>query len=178
MNYLSRIYDIAGDDYQVHQKLKTVFDQDNILFQRGKFETVVLSVNAPVNPPPSIVTKHISAFFDSIECGSEYLFTARLNPVVTKKTDNKGKRYPVERNKLRDWIDNKLESSGMIAEVIYRTEGPRISIKKEHTITLSSVFITGMCTVKDNVRFKKALITGIGHSKGFGFGMINIFANL
>ena len=47
MNYLTRIYDIAGDDYRVHQKLKNVFDQDDILFQRGKFETVVLSAKEP-----------------------------------------------------------------------------------------------------------------------------------
>ncbi len=47
MNYLTRINDVAGDDYQVHQKLKDLFDQDNILFQRGKFETVVLSTKVP-----------------------------------------------------------------------------------------------------------------------------------
>jgi len=66
----------------------------------------------------------------------------------------------------------------MIAEFIYRTEGPRISAKGEHKITLSSVFVTGMCQVKDVIRFKTALTKGIGHGKGLGFGMINIFANL
>lgn len=178
MNYLTRIFDLAGDDYQVHQKLKTIFDQDDILFQRGRFETVVLSNKEPATHHSSMFTKQISAFLDSIECGSEFLFTARLNPVVTKKIDDKGKRYPVEQNKLRDWINKKFEDSGMIAEFIYNTEGPRISMKKEHKITLSSVFVTGMCQVKDVNRFKKALTKGIGHSKGLGFGMLNIFANL
>ena len=98
---------------------------------------------------PSMVTKQISAFLDSIDCGCEYLFTARLNPVVTKRIDDKGKRYPVEQSKLRDWIKNKLEDSGMSVEFIYSNEGPRISMKKEHKITLSSVFVTGMCEVKD-----------------------------
>jgi len=178
MNYLTRIYDIVGDDYQIHQKLKNIFDQDDILFQRGKFETVVLSTKASAKQHPTVVTKQISTFLDSIDCGSEFLFTARLNPVVTKKIDDKGKRYPVEQNRLREWINNKLEAAGMIAEFIYSTEGPRISMKKEHKITLSSVFVTGMCQVKDVSRFKTALAKGIGHSKGLGFGMLNIFANL
>jgi CRISPR-associated protein Cas6/Cse3/CasE subtype I-E len=178
MNYLTRISDIAGDDYQVHQKLKTIFDQDEVLFQRGKFETVVLSTKAPAKHHPSAVTKQISAFLDAIDTKSEFLFTARLNPVVTKKIDDKGKRYPVEQSRLQDWIKNKMENAGMVAEFIYNTEGPRISMKKEHRITLSSVFVTGMCQVKDISRFKNALIKGIGHSKGLGFGMLNIFANL
>jgi CRISPR-associated protein Cas6/Cse3/CasE subtype I-E len=178
MNYLTRIYDLAGDDYQVHQKLKTIFNQDDILFQKGRFETVVLSTKAPAVHQPPVVTKKISAFLDSIDSGSEFLFTARLNPVVTKKIDDKGKRYPIEQNRLREWIKNKLEDVGMTAEFIYNTEGPRISMKKEHKITLSSVFVTGMCQVKDVSCFKEALTKGIGHSKGFGFGMLNIFANL
>ncbi|MCX5814284.1 MAG: type I-E CRISPR-associated protein Cas6/Cse3/CasE [Proteobacteria bacterium] len=178
MNYLTRIYDIAGDDYQVHQKLKNIFDQDDILFQRGKFETVVLSTKAPTIHHSAVITGQISTFLDSIDCGSEFLFTARLNPVVTKRIDEKGKRYPVEQNRLRDWINHKLEDAGMIAEFIYSTEGPRISIKKEYKITLSSVFVTGMCQVKDVSRFKTALTKGIGHSKGLGFGMLNIFTNL
>lgn len=178
MNYLTRIYDIAGDDYQVHQKLKSIFDQDDILFQRGRFETVVLSTKAPTNKHQSADTRQISDFLESIDIGSEFLFTARLNPVVTKQINEKGKRYPVERNKLEEWIKSKLEDAGMIAEFIYRTEGPRISAKGEHKITLSSVFVTGICQVKDVIRFKTALTKGIGHGKGLGFGMINIFANL
>ena len=178
MNYLTRIHAIAGDDYQVHRELKHMFDQDDILFQRGTFETVVLSTRAPMNHHPAVVTEDISEFLDAIDGGSEFLFTIRLNPVVTKKVDEKGKRYPVERNRLREWINRKLEDVGMSAEFIYSTEGPRISMKKEHKITLSSVFVTGMCQVKDVSRFKTALTKGIGHSKGLGFGMLNIFANL
>lgn len=178
MRHLTRIVDLTEDDYQVHQQLKTLFDQDNILFQRGSFETVVLSTKAPAVKIPSMITKEISAFFDSIIYGSEYLFTLRLNPVVTRRIENTGKRFPVEQNKLRDWICNKLEISGMTAEFIYRTEGPRISMKKDHKITLSSVYVTGACKVKDANSFKTALTGGIGHSKGLGFGMINIFADL
>jgi CRISPR-associated protein Cas6/Cse3/CasE subtype I-E len=178
MNYLTRISDIAGDDYQVHKKLKSIFDQDDILFQRGRFETVVLSIKTPAIHHPSMATKHIAAFLDSIECGSEFLFTVRLNPVVTKKVDDRGKRYPVEQNRLQEWINNKLEAAGIKAEFIYNTEGPRISMKQDHKITLSAVFVTGMCQVKDLSHFQKALTKGIGHSKGFGFGMLNIFANL
>ena len=178
MNYLTRISGIDGDDYQVHQKLKNIFDEDDILFQRGKFETVVLSNKAPVILHPPMVTKQISDFLDSIDNGSELLFTIRLNPVVTKKIDAKGKRYPIEKNRLRDWINNKLEGAGMIAEFIYNTEGARICLKKQHKITLSSVFVTGMCQIKNITCFKGALTKGIGHSKGLGFGMLNIFANL
>lgn len=178
MNYLTRVYNLSGDDYQVHQKLKTIFDQDDILFQRGKFETVVLSNKAPSTHHSSMVTKKISAFLDSINSGAEFLFTARLNPVVSRRIDDKGKRYPIDQNRLRDWINKRLEDSGILAEFIYNTEGPRISQKNEHKITLSSVFVTGMCKVNDADRFKKTLTKGLGHSKGLGFGMINIFANL
>ncbi len=178
MNYLSIFYNIAGDDYRVHQYLTRIFDQGDILFQRGKFQTVVLSDKYPANHHPGVATKRVSAFLDSIDLGSEFLFSLRLNPVVTKRIDHKGKRYPIERKRLRQWISRKLEDSGMMAEYIYNSEGPRISMKQEYKITLSSVFITGMCGVTDANRFKTALTRGIGHAKGFGFGMLNIFGNI
>jgi len=178
MNYLTRISNITGDDYQVHQQLKDIFDQDKILFQRGKFETVVLSNKKPTVSQTPMVTKQISDFIDSMNCGSEFLFTTRLNPVVTTKIDQKSKRIPIEQNKLRAWINDKLTNRGMSADFIYNTEGPRTCFKKSHKITLSSVFVTGMCQVEDRDLFKNALTKGIGHAKGLGFGMLNVFANL
>jgi CRISPR-associated protein Cas6/Cse3/CasE subtype I-E len=177
MTYLTRIQGIRGDDYRVHQLLKSIFDGDKILFQRGRFETTVLSTKAPGLGAQEFGAKEISAFLDGIETGSEFSFTARVNPVVTK-IDKKGKRYPVAPDKLQEWIDRKLDDAAMAAEFTYCTEGPRISNKNGHKITLSSVFVTGMCQVKDANWFKTALIRGIGHSKGLGFGMINIFADL
>ena len=178
MNYLTRIHGIEGDDYQVHQKLKSIFDQDNILFQRGRFETVVLSAKEPAVKYPSTVTTPILDFLGSIDCGAELLFTARLNPVTTRWIDGKNRRCPVEQSRLRKWINGKLENAGVAAEFIYDAEGARISQKKGHKITLSSVYVTGMCQVKDINLFRGALIKGIGHSKGLGFGLLNIFANL
>ena len=178
MNYLSRISELDGDDYKVHQTLKGIFDQDKILFQRGRFETAILSRKAPVNHSPSVMTKDISAFLNTITIESEFLFTVRLNPVITRKVGEKSKRLPVESKNLREWLRRKFVESGILAEYVYEIEGPRFSRKKEHLITHSSVFVTGMCRVEDVVCFKNSLVTGIGHSKGFGFGMLNIYANL
>jgi len=178
MTYLSRISGLEGDDYKFHQALKNIFDQDQILFQRGKFETAVLSRKPPANHYPSPAVEEITSFLDGIAVGAEFLFTVRLNPVITRKINEKAKRVPVEQKQLHEWIAAKLDSARISAEFIYETEGPRVSLKKDHKITLSSVFVTGVCQVMDVDFFKDALMRGIGHSKGFGFGMLNIYANL
>lgn len=171
--YLTRTCCDTGDDYEIHRKLKKIFDGANILFQRGQFETIVMSDQVPVVRETPMTVKMIAEDIASIGKGSEFSFTIRLNPVKTKK----GRRHPVEQNKLKAWINNKLVSAGMDAEFVYNYEGLRMSRKKDYIITLASVYVIGMCEVMDAYRFKESLSTGIGHSKGFGFGMINIFAS-
>lgn len=171
--YLTRTCCDTGDDYKTHQKLKKIFGDANILFQRGQFETIVMSDQAPVVRDTPMTVKMIAGDIASIDKGAEFSFTIRLNPVKTKK----GRRHPVERNKLKEWIDNKLVSAGMDAEFVHNYEGLRVSRKKDYIITLASVYVVGMCEVTDAYRFKESLSMGIGHSKGFGFGMINIFAS-
>ncbi len=173
MRYLIRIGDETGDDYKTHQKLKKIFDGANILFQRGQFEIIVMSDQAPAVRNTPMTVKMIAGDIASIDKGSEFPFTIRLNPVKTKE----GRRHPIERNKLKEWINGKLASAGMDTEFVYHYEGLRISRKKDFIITLASVYAVGICEVTDALRFKESLSAGIGHSKGLGFGMINIFAN-
>jgi CRISPR-associated protein Cas6/Cse3/CasE subtype I-E len=171
--YLSRIRYNKGDDYNIHQKLKKIFDGADVLFQRGQFETIVMSDRAPFVREMPMTVKMITGDVSAIDKGSEVSFTIRLNPVKTKK----GKRHPIEQNRLKEWIENKMASAGMDTEFIYNYEGLRISRKKDFIITLSSVFVIGVGEVTDVFAFKESLSSGIGHSKGLGFGMINIFAN-
>ncbi|MEN6624249.1 MAG: type I-E CRISPR-associated protein Cas6/Cse3/CasE [Smithella sp.] len=157
----------------MHQKLKIIFDGANVLFQRGQFEIIVMSDRVPVIRDMPMIVKMIDGEMTSIDKGSKFSFTIRLNPVKTKN----GKRHPIEQNRLKEWINNKLASAGMDTEFVYNYEGLRISRKKDFIITLASVYAVGMCEVIDALRFKESLYCGIGHSKGLGFGMLNIFAN-
>lgn len=178
MKYLTRINGMGGDDYRVHQELKSLFGQSKFLFQRTRYETLVLSEGRPRPTQDYLVdTKDVTGKLDQIGTDTETMFSIRVNPVVTKFIHGKNRRLPMEDYRLKEWIGEKLKAAGMDARFVYRTEGSRVSVKKGKTITLSSVLISGIARIDSPQKFWQAFESGIGHAKGLGFGMINVFSS-
>ena len=108
------------------------------------------------------------------EVGSVHLFSARLNPI--KRSKKNGKWIGLSGNELRKWITRKsIENGFAIIDIKISDEGHRISQKGTMEISLRSIMIMGILSITDPVKFKKAVQSGIGAAKGFGFGLINLF---
>jgi CRISPR-associated protein Cas6/Cse3/CasE subtype I-E len=175
VDYLTRINGMGGDDYRVHQDLKELFE-GRFLFQRNRYEVLVLSEQAPRYTRDFLVHfRNVSGIIDMICEGDELAFSLRVNPVVTKFMDGKNRRLPIEDYRLKEWIGQKLKDAGLEARFVFKTEGGRRSTRKEKTITLSSVMVRGVAKIADIDVFLKALDSGIGHAKGLGYGFLNIF---
>jgi len=162
---------IIGDDYRVHQEVRKHFERpQRVLFQQTDCCLMALSENSPAAGVGR--TKEINVD-ELCQQGEQYMFNVRLNPAIRNKKT--GKREAISPNKLQGWVANKLSSCGVTAEFKCLPEGVRKSVRGDSTISLNSVMVVGFLTVKDSALFKAALEHGIGHAKGFGFGLLNVF---
>jgi CRISPR-associated protein Cas6/Cse3/CasE subtype I-E len=160
------------DDYAVHQRLMSLTDGRRVLFQRRGIATDIL---ADFELPGS---KDVSKVIAGLTNGSSALFTTRLNPVVTRFVEGKNRRVALKGKDIEAWVKKTLLKHGIDGVFDIRGEGPRISKKDGSTITLSSAFVSGILTVTEEQSFAAAVKAGVGHGKGLGFGMINIFAHI
>lgn len=136
-----------------------------------------------------------------IEPGAKFRFRLKVNPtrrLRAESVDKKGQkidekkiggRVPVPYDKLKEWlvrkgtgdIKTKYEGCGFqLLEITNTTTGyvyfnqPIAKGQKEKKGCLFSVLFDGILEITDVVKFKKALISGIGSAKAFGFGLITI----
>jgi CRISPR-associated protein Cas6/Cse3/CasE subtype I-E len=169
--YLTELDDPIGDDYAAHKFLSGLFHDQRILFQRRVRRVSVLSRK----PADGGISRDITPILASAKPGDEFLFVVRLNPVVTKFLDGKNRRVPVEPQKIRAWLESAFSKNGFTAEFTFRVEGMRRSVKGNGSISLFSVLVNGVLVVTDPGLFRNAVEKGIGHGKGLGFGLPNIF---
>lgn len=168
--FLSELDDPLGDDYAAHKFLAALFHEQRILFQRRSQSVFVLS-----KKPLDGGSRNVIPILAAAKSGDEFLFVVRLNPVVTKFLEGKNRRVPVEAHKIRVWLEVVFSRYGFTAEFTFRLEGLRRSAKDHGTISLFSVLVNGILVVTDADLFRKAVEKGIGHGKGLGFGLLNIF---
>ena len=160
---------IPGDDYQIHQHVKSVFPgNQKVLFQRTDDCIFVANEEKPVDGFDYVKEIDPSSF----TAGSTYAFTIRLNPA--KRNNKTRRREPVMPEQTKMWICQQLEKSGVEAQFQYIRESIRRSRKQNTQISLNSVLCFGKLTIKDPDIFRKSFIQGIGHAKGLGFGMFNL----
>jgi len=167
--FLTRIDDVDGDDYRAHQHVMALFEKQRVLFQRKGHEILVLSKK----PRPD--SEDVSGITDSATEGQRFLFRLRVNPAVTRFLDGKNRRVGMPAEKIEPWLDALFAKHGFAADYVTRREGLRLSRKGENSISLLSVLAIGVLTVKDTGKFRAAVSNGIGHGKGLGFGLLNIF---
>jgi CRISPR-associated protein Cas6/Cse3/CasE subtype I-E len=170
--YLTQVSAIKGDDYQQHQVVRKIFPGDQkVLFQKSDNGLTVLSSAKPIG----LQSQELDIFSLAV-IGKQFNFTIRLNPV--KRDMKTHKRVTLDNDFVKPWITRQFIKAGVEAKFQYIKEGTRRSLKQGKIISFASVICFGLLTVKDVENFQKALEQGIGCGKGFGFGLLNIFAYL
>jgi len=169
--YLTKLYNVNGDDYEIHRIVMSHFPGTRPLFQTKGGCVTVLSENKPVSLNKHDETEVITLTFTA---GDIRLFTLRINP--TKRDNTTKKLCGLHGNDVLRWISRKSSEAGFdILDYKIEDEGLRLSKKNGMTITLRSIFLTGVLQVTDPDQFLLAVKKGIGRAKGMGLGLINIF---
>jgi CRISPR-associated protein Cas6/Cse3/CasE subtype I-E len=167
--YLTQLPIIAKDDYALHQHIRQMIPGDQkVLFQRNNEGVTIFSERKP----DGVDSKEIDTSLYTV--GGKYTFTLRLNPA--KKDIRTKKRVALDPEQVKSWIREKLSSIGATVDFQYIREETRRSVRKEKVVSLASVLCFGFLSITDADLFRKALVNGIGHGKGLGFGFINLFS--
>ena len=101
-----------------------------------------------------------------------YCITA--NPTIKKN----GKRIPLNVNRTRahpycvtDWLQDRLRVNGAEVLVVNVSENKTIKAKGGKAKFFAVTF-DGVLIVKDKKKFENALISGVGHEKAYGCGLL------
>jgi len=177
----------CANPYRVHQRLKMAFDGDpRLLFriedEREGTQIIVQATRAPkwdaafadflvLSGPP----EH-KPFAPCLSEGRVYRFRLLANPTVKRN----GRRLGLLREEdQRAWLARKLaDAGGELVGCVASTHGLRRSEKNPHkdasVQTHLAVLFDGALRVKDAGRLCRALETGIGAAKGYGFGLLSL----
>lgn len=137
--------------------------------------------DAPVN-----LTERLK--LDSLHIGQRFRFRLRANPCVTRNGKRLGLLKQVEQEQ---WLVRKGEQHGFSLPQLLpfdysETEEERIDVRisqelmlkdRQHTdnaIRVFSVLYDGILTVTAPDEFRSALLSGIGHGKVMGLGMLSV----
>lgn len=82
-----------------------------------------------------------------------------------------GKRIPVPREELRDWLTEKFAASGFTVTGVQSLEPQRIPVKNR---TVPAARFTVTATVADIDAATNAVTHGFGRSKNYGCGLLNV----
>lgn len=167
--FLTRIDDVAGDDYEAHRQVCRCFEAQKVLFQRKGHEIIVLSER------PVAASEDVDPLLRRMAPGDKMLFRLRVNACITKCVNGKGRRLALPPGRIEDWLNALFPKHGFHADFVFRNEGRRRSKKGSLLISIASVVATGVLTVEDDEKCRRAICSGIGHAKGLGFGLLNVF---
>jgi hypothetical protein len=172
--YITKLYNVTGDDYCIHKYVMRFFPGNRPLFQVNGSIVTTYSNTIPVN----VDSKFIKEVSVNPKVGDAHLFTLRISP--TKRDKNTHKIVSIDNSLISEWVKNKAIKNGFNIDAMKtEDEGFRVAIKKSlpNPITLRSIFITGMLSVQDPLKFNNTVYHGLigARSKGLGFGMLNIF---
>lgn len=113
-----------------------------------------------------------------------FFFRLHGNPTVRRKQpDEKSKRVGLySEEEQKEWINRKAKQSGFLISDLRITDmGLLESLKRKNgknfTISHLAVRFDGLLQVNDPILFSKALASGIGSAKAFGFGLLSLAIN-
>ena len=193
MHYLTQIFLDAKalwehnirDDYSIHRFVYSCFPLENdeptgrFLYvdkgaTRGGRILLVLSEKEPslpegISSSTSILSEHFLSF-------ARYAFEVELNPV--KRDKNSGKRQAVigQLNLLKWFLDH-TEKWGFTVDtdsLSVHSQATRRFQKGDEKYTFNRALFRGKLTVINRELFSQTFFQGIGHGKGFGFGLLQL----
>ena len=121
-----------------------------------------------------------------LRVGRRFVFRLRAN--TTKKVDSKtgpdgvrrhGRRVPVRGDEERmRWFARRAERAGFTFDEgnIRITEIAARGGRGDNSVTVAGALFEGVLVVRDPDAFRKALESGIGPAKAYGFGLLSIAA--
>ena len=125
----------------------------------------------------------VKSWKPSFSNGQMLRFRLRANTVrrIASKTPGKdGPRVPVPptREKLRGWLERRAQYAGFglveLSAVVPGYHYVNKSGEKGAGLRMRSVLFDGILKVSDADSFAKAITSGIGPAKAFGFGLLSI----
>ena len=171
------------DTYSLHRVVYSMFPKENdpgrILFvdrgaAKGIREILVQSRIMPDMPEdvPASIRKISEKFF----AAGKYRFEILLNPV---KCDSKSqKRLPVTGQlPLLNYFSDRMGKWGFEADLNYLEVFSLPSIKftcNDRQYRFNRAKFRGILTVTDMDLFRQNFVSGIGHGKAFGFGLMQL----
>lgn len=174
------------NDYIVHQRVYDIFPYKSdrcfqycTKYSNGPRLTILLqSKEKPITPSyGEFETKTID---DSFFNYKKYLFQCKFCPV--KQIASTRKIIPLKKEEeVFEWLKAREEKFGVEFNLdsLMKTGDGSISMQQKNNpsrIHIDFVEVTGVLEVIDNSLFRKTIENGIGRSKGFGLGMIQIRA--
>lgn len=172
------------NDYVLHQKIFNLFpDTKDRCFlyssklSRGPMVTVL--VQSETKPEKPLFGEYESKQIeDSFFEHKRYLFQCKFCPV--KQISHSKKTIPIKNEEeVFKWLKSREENFGVLfhEETLLKNEdGSMIMRQKDNPsrIHIDYVEVTGVLDVKDVALFNRTIKNGIGRSKGFGLGMLQL----
>lgn len=189
-----------GDAYRDHALIWRLFPGDgaarDFVFRRLEDERSFYVVSARL-PQSEAGLFHIQSkpYEPRIEPGEWLRFDLRANPTISsRQVGGRSRRHdvlmhakrsvpPERREQLaqaledagRQWLLDRAEQWGLAVRegsVLQKSYLQHRLKRKGGHIEFSSLDYQGMAQVADPARVRKALLEGVGHSKGFGCGLL------
>lgn len=189
-----------GEPYRDHALMWKLFPGDDVprdfLFRRLEDERsyYVVSARSP-QPDSGLFQVQSKPYMPKLEKGDWLRFELRANPTVSLRQEGgRSQRHDVLMNAKRgvpaeqkdrlasvveaagnDWLLKRGESLGLIirdGSLLQNGYRQHRLKRKGNSIHYSSLDYQGIAQVADPVSLNKALLEGVGHSKGFGCGLL------
>ncbi len=171
------------DDYKIHQVIYSLFPLEGkreFLYTvvSQNYNSLVILIQSQKEPVVlSYGCFEVKSIPDDFFNHNQYLFQVKFSPVV-QSIDGKDK--PIKREEdINKWLMARQESWGVSIDcekVLKVGDGTVVMKQKGNSkrVTISYVEITGLLAVDDKKKFLETVIYGIGRSKGFGFGLVQL----
>lgn len=122
---------------------------------------------------PVISTLDYRPFLDNLQNGETRRFALTATPVVSKD----GKRTPLRTpTGMHQWAERKLTQAGARLDAldILDVHATRFN-RQGRKLTFHTVEYTGVFTVTDRDKLTQTMLSGIGHGKAYGLGLMLLF---
>lgn len=119
--------------------------------------------------------------FEYLQPNQILRFRLKANPTVTRKDPNnptKRKRHGLKDVEAQlEWLARQGQKSGFTVVGAMVAKSERVQMLKHkagNPITVQSVLYEGHLKVNDLETFKQTLVSGLGHAKALGFGLLSV----
>ncbi len=181
-----------GEPYRDHALIWRLFPGDgaarDFVFRRLEDEKSFYVVSArPPQADAGLFHIQSKSYTPQLESGDWLRFDLRANPTVSVRRENgRSQRHDVLMHAKhqadsvqdaagRDWLLSRAEQWGLVfrAESLIQNGYRQQRLKRKgKNIEFSTLDYQGVAQVTDPELLRQALLEGVGHSKGFGCGLL------